>query len=692
MKKTLFIISMIMIMISSYVFVQEQKSLDQISWDSGPSTQTMMISLDSVEVEKERMVQILTETADKYEANLELVTNRTINGDYYRFHILYLNYDQSLDYQLVSGRELTVDDMNTDNFIATFETNASNQIGTYQDLFNDDKVYFMPLHAYVKEYALYGRMFVSFLNPDNSELFLTELSNALNVSSESLTDNVDLITLGRDTVQRFQHLNQVILISFILALIYFVMFHSKKISVMKLNGISVMDIYVEMIRPILLVEVITSVAVLLLTFVLIPDIASHLLSELVKTICISMLVAFIVLYILQNFMNLASLIKNRNMQSWTTIASVATKVFMAIVVCSSLGMSGTALSFSHSLKEEISNWEPYLDTVFIDGFYQTENHYCSDFTCFDKDQQGPTFMNAILPYAYYIRNETYGDIQWISLSTNYLDQMQLVDKNGEALYIDDELDHSLLLLPISNPEVDYMSIGLTNDLENLEIGYYDDTRANIFSYDPMYGTDNDYILEAPIIDVKTPANMTNFDYACITNPGVIKIMNYSDPSVKGPVDDLFENMMHLTPHLITYEENFEDMITLSNQLWHSYLPILMVSLIIYLFVLYQITKLYVQTHVKKYAIQYTLGHSFYQSFKSYFMIICATWIVSVIGYFATVVSQTEEFINMQVIDYQMNILTFVPLIVMILIELVLVVISLQLMKRRSLVTYLKGGE
>src|SRR5699024_3088855 len=120
MKKTLFIISMIMIMISSYVFVQEQKSLDQISWDSGPSTQTMMISLDSVEVEKERMVQILTETADKYEANLELVTNRTINGDYYRFHILYLNYDQSLDYQLVSGRELTVDDMNTDNFIATF--------------------------------------------------------------------------------------------------------------------------------------------------------------------------------------------------------------------------------------------------------------------------------------------------------------------------------------------------------------------------------------------------------------------------------------------------------------------------------------------------------------------------------------------------------------------------------------------
>ena len=74
------------------------------------------------------------------------------------------------------------------------------------------------------------------------------------------------------------------------------------------------------------------------------------------------------------------------------------------------------------------------------------------------------------------------------------------------------------------------------------------------------------------------------------------------------------------------------------------------------------------------------------------MIICATWIVSVIGYLATVVSQTEEFINMQVIDYQMNMLTFVPLIVMILIELVLVVISLQLMKRRSLVTYLKGGE
>lgn len=692
MKKTMLFISAIMMIICSYIFLQEQKSINQISWNNGPRTQTLMISLDNVELDKEIMVQALLSTADQYDANLELVSNRTIDGEYFRFHVLDLNYDQSLDYTLISGRELTVNDMNSDYYLATFKTEDPNQIGVYKDLFNDDKVYFMPITSYAKDYSLSGTLFVSFLDSEVSESFLADLSQALNVNSETLIANVDSMTLGKDTVSRFRQLNQVTVISFILALVYYIMFHSKKISVMKLNGIGLRDIYIEMIKPILLVEILVSIALVLVAWIIIPDLFSSLLIELIKTIGISVLVSFVVLYVLQKYMSLASLIKNNNQQGWTTIASIATKVFMAIIICSSLGISGTALSYSHEIKNQISNWMPYLNTVFIDAFYQSEDHYCSDFSCFDKDQQGPAFMNAILPYAYYIRNDSFENIQWMSISTNYLDQIQLVDKNGNLLNADDNLDHQLILLPMSNPEIDYLGTGLVEDPSNLEIGYYDDKEATIFSYDPMVGIDNNYILKSPIIDVKTPSNMTNFDYACITNSGVIKIIDYADPPVKKAVDELFQNEMHLSPHLITYEESFERRMTLSDQLWQSYIPIFVVSFVIYLFVLYQITKLYVQTHIKKYAIQYTLGHSFCRSFQSYFMIIIATWTISIVSYFVTVINQTQEFANMQVIAYQMSPLSFLPLIIMILLELLLVTISLLLMKRRSLVIYLKGGQ
>lgn len=693
MKKTIIFMTAIIMCVFMLLNLQEIKYEDQWTWEKAPEDATLLLNFSSLEIDESVKVRVLTKLADQYQANIELITARTIDDQYIIYHALYLTHNNTIDHLLVSGRHLEITDMSSNHFVASFNTEKSTQIGVYEDLFGDNLVYYYPLLTYVDQYNLNGQIFVSFLDPSNQEIFINELSQALGCEQNFFVSDMSNYNIPPISTSFSRNITLVFFIGFLLILGFYILKQSKKISILKLNGFGQIDINIRLLSPVFFTQFIFLGLMSLFTWFIFPAIWFNLLKKMCVMVCVSALVCLILIQLIQSHISVSALIKNASHQSFYTGISFAAKIFMAIICSYILGNCLTNLDYSWVLQKEMRIWEPYLDTFVVDGYQTDDTSWNKNLDLFRDLSSISDFYFDIYPLCYLVYPSTFeydgNEYTYLMATENYLQQYRFYDENKNLITLDPDFDQPLILIPISMKEIEYNDYLKSIDYQDPFILHYDEKKSDtIFSYDPFYAKENHYQIKSPIISVKTRTNMTEHDYYYLANSGIFKFPNAHS---KEDILTLYEKHLLAKPILETYSEAFEDQLTLVNRIQHMYLPLLLVTTLIYIFLLYQMTRIYVANEAKKLAIHYTLGYSTLHSFKNYLVMVVMTWIFSLMAYYLSSLSQFSEWNLFRFIEYDFSFVVLFGIWMFCLLEMFTLVSIILWTKRQSFVTYLKGN-
>lgn len=692
MKKAIILMTTLMMCVFMFLNLQEIKSEDQWTWEKAPEDATLLLNLSSLDMDESLTVHILTALADQYQANIELITNRTIKDQYIVYHALYLTHDYSADHTLISGRDLEIADMASNVFVASFDTQDPSQIGIYEDLFGDDPAYYYPLIAYVNQYNLSGQIFITFLDPSNQGSFMNDLSQVLGIEKEQLFSDMINYYVEPSNATFLHTLTLVFFIGFLFILGFYILKQSKKISVLKLNGYGQMDINVILLKPVLVTQLILLCLMMFFVYLWLPSIWFDMTKKMVMMICISTLVCLALIQLIQSHISVTLLIKNNSHRSFYTGISFTAKIFMALICSYILGICLTNLDYARALQKEMTAWEPYLNTAAVHSYRTDDTSWNKNLDLFRDPSAISDFYSEICDLSYLIYPSTFQyerrESNYLIASENYLQQYHFYDENGNRITFGPEIEQALLLVPLSMKDFDYHDYPMTRDYDDPLIWYYDDTQSEpIFSYDPYFAKDNHYEIKNPLISVKTPLNMQN-DYSFLANNGILKFL---DPDSLEEVMALYKEHLSVKPILETYEQAFENKISLVERIQRVYLPIFLMTALVYIFLLYQLTRIYITNDAKKLAVHYTLGYSTLRSFQNYFMMVMTTWVFSIMAYYLASFSQYGEWNRFRFIEYDLSSIALLGIWGFCLFELLILIAIIFWTKRQSYVIYLKGG-
>ena len=255
----------------AFAFNQKMSENEEMA-NFNSNENSIQLHIQSLDMDKENLLSVFNDLKDTYNVTI-IRTDYLIEDEeqvIQKAGIYSENYFENSNIDLYSGRFPKKEN----EFIASFETGDSNQVGIIRDLFEDQKMIVKPMEdAFLnKGLTVNGEYTIEFQNLENINTVKKELSQMIGVDESSLFDGGFGSASGKGTTYLIV-LILIVAISAIFALtnVFYPITKLKEIGVMKLLGFTNRKIWHELNSSIVIIPIIFTIISICLQVLIIPQ-------------------------------------------------------------------------------------------------------------------------------------------------------------------------------------------------------------------------------------------------------------------------------------------------------------------------------------------------------------------------------------------------------------------------------------
>lgn len=716
------------ILFTVMTFIIQQKSNNQSTWIKLTDQYSEVIDLDDITIENQSIFyETLIQLAHKYHVNII----KTEYGQNTVRHAVYLTYPLSKYYR--TNNQLKINVENTDTPILLSTDKDSQSDGIILDLFADNNIELMTLKRYLQDHHLTGKLYFTF-----SENNINEFNQEIKMQLYDID-----ITLENNDYQKSQSfiydgLIIIINIIFAVSLFYYGSYHLKEIGIYKLNGYDDYRIYMKLFKSVLFLSFIASFLMIILTIISVKNIHVLFILNLLKRVIIInviiLCISLILFYVIKNYSVLNMIKGNNYAKALQRVNSIIRFITVTLCFCCFAVIFCNINKYKH-YQDTMKYWIEYQDLVQIKGiesdnieslihfpneekisdykeFYKNiaaDGHYWLKFTKLGLENivfHGKNLQD--LQDNEYFKTEDFDlnvDFNFGTINTNYLNELNLIDLDGNPIRIDEKETNQIMIMPkskLGTQNYEYiLKVFLADNISeeeyplNIQYYIYDDSQQpQFFSFTIRDKDDEYYHLNSPFFRIITPNNILNYDIIDLFSSGMegsIKFLT-KEKDITALEKEINKKLNDLTVtiRLEPLSEPFEEQIQMVKTELTISLFIMVILTTTYLFILFQTTKLYVIYHQKEIAIKKLMGYTIYQSMQHYIKTMLYTDCVAIVFYLIAIQNHIKEtsmsffhFIKVGNSVY----FGFIPLMI---IDILIVFISIKVTDKRKIYRILKG--
>jgi membrane protein len=684
MKKLLmYIISVIMLISTAILIIFIDKQHYDEAWKQlGKTSSSCNVYIKDSQIDTYEGYNILTELADRYQANIYRSDNENINGNDVSVKSVYITYNDNVynkialesghipdNNELISGNVLK-----TGNFDDDSEIIKSGELYSFLD---KQKLKVQSLQSLLqKSNNICGTYTVNFQDRNTSADFINELASKLGKTQDEITRQT--VFYQKTTPFIFYILIIIVLTSlalFFLLAAYYIVKQFKEIGICKMLGYDNISVWSKYFMPFLLVEAFASTFIILTSRIItnIPrETLFHILFALLVIIILTALICLIFYGLLKKY-TISSLIKKRSPASTVVKLNFLVRTILLTIVCSitlSAVYGFTAVKDEYKIYEK---WDEYGKkyAVFnlsfsgedhsdmMNNTHLREQKQAELYNIMDKNGAAYAKLSEFYPcksfaslnnFDHSLVDENY-KIFIMTVNTNYLKTLNLKDIDGNPIEPDNSDDRGIILIPESRAEDEtlrticetyrYYTIDSSKryvgekiaEKKNAEtqILYYKDN-MDFFTFSTTIKTNDDYTVKSPVFSIMTEENATFLQKSGIvggneTSPLKIDI---SDTSADEAYEKflpyirecgLEENITELTSISSIFEDKISDIKTSMK----IYFAVSLGMFLLSCWISCQTVKMMIDLNRKKLGIKKLLGFTFFDNYKYIILTFVAVW-------------------------------------------------------------------
>ena len=727
--------------ISSFLTIQTLKLEDSNHWQTYGTKDGITIKIDYEQnVSEDAIYDALTYVGKHYDVSLFKSSDNYIDNQVHINKAVYLNHDLQ-DIHISEGRLLQPLDNETSVYISSDDPVDEQCVGKIEDEFGDDHINIMTLNYYYEQgNSMYGNYTIH--SPDLTVIdqSIEELSMYLNIPRENLVaNNEDYLSDSNTIISILSTLNMLLLFTFVAGLFYYAENNIKKIGIYKLNGISIGQIYFILMKSVLITEIMTLVILFVLEILFLDQLHFSTIVTLgfnhLKYFLITGLLSS-VLYWLISKMTLSRLLKNESWNHYLIVLNYLIKIISMGIVFYCFASVMVTLNNSMLLKEKATQWESYQD-------YAVIQHYISN----PKDEEffshlyEEETLNQLLSFyqgvsdmgAYYADTidfnaslnydgkpisayETIGtipitpellelDMMSYTLNTNLLHTFDVVDMEGNKIYIDPNETDKILLIPYSLSDSAESIVHLYQlkwlqeaDLDTLQENtsyiVYDDQKQNsFFSFNTEY-----FEVVSPVFEVYTNQNVYPGEMHTILNSGISSPLKYPMQGMDletfskkmQTVFDTYFNGQLTGMQFQSLGGLFGEELDFTHVQFTRSLYMVIVIMILYVGMIIYETHIYMKLNIKKMAVKKLNGLSTLTCFKPYLITTFVLDLLCLILYFVSIHSHFSFIVATNRYHLYLQPFVYIAGVVLICLEMLVFIFYILKIENKSISKYLKG--
>jgi len=667
------------------ITVSTDKQYYEDVWENfGKSSSSINIYLNDIEMDYDTAYNILTETADKYDANIYRSDNEKINENNVTVKSVYITHFDNVynkvpidkghipdNSELLSGTVLKTD---------TFTDNENiSSCGVLYSYLNSQNLKIQSLKAYLdSSNNICGSYVINFGDISNSSEFIKEISQKLN-------KNQDEITLQKTFYQRsnstLYYLMYVIYLTalglFFLLSTFFVVRQFKKIGIYKILGYDNMAVWNDIFLPFLKAEIIISALITALIRIT-TNVPRSTLIHLCYAFALTILLTFIVCLVFYGLIRrytISSLIKKKSPANLIVKLNFVIRSILLIAVCTITLSAVNGFTEVRNEYSRYSKWEEYGKKYAVFNFsFLSEDHSDIINNTHLREQKQAEFYDLIDDSgAAYVRlveiypKKSFVNLEGANLSeindgyrllimninNNYLDTLTLKDIEGNIIKIDSSEERGIMLIPESKATDEtlksvcsYYRPYTVNSSEryagekiaetknkDTKILYYQDNES-FFTFSNTIKTNDNYTINSPVFNVITTNNATFLQKSDIlgsneTSPLKIDITNTTPDAAYNELYPLIVKcgLDKNIDKLSSISSIFEDKIESIKKSIVIYFGVSILLFMISIWISYQTVKMIINLNKKKFGVKMLLGYTFVDNYHNTIVPFMLTWII-----------------------------------------------------------------
>ena len=681
----IYITLFIMLLMTVVITVSTDKQYYEDVWENfGKSSSSINIYLNDIETDYDTAYNILTETADKYDANIYRSDNEKINENNVIVKSVYITHFDNVynkvpidkghipdNNELLSGTVLKTDTF-TDNENIT-------SCGVLYSYLNSQNLKIQSLKAYLdSSNNICGSYVINFEDISNSSGFIKEIAQKLNKNQDEITLQRTYYKRSNSTLYYIMYVIYLTALGlFFLLSTFFIVKQFKKIGIYKILGYDNMAVWNDIFLPFLKVEIVISALMTALIRIM-TNVPRSTLIHLCYAFALTILLTFIVSLVFYGLIRrytISSLIKKKSPANLIVKLNFVVRSILLIAV-STITLS--AVNGFAEVKNEYrrySKWEEYGKKYAVFNFsFLSEDH--SDIInnthlreqkqaeLYDLiDDSGAAYVKLLEIYP----KKSFVNLEGVNLSeisdnyrllimninNNYLDTLTLKDIEGNVIKIDSSEESGIILIPESKATDEtlknicsYYRPYTVNSSEryagekiaetknkDTKILYYHDNKS-FFTFSNTIKTNDNYTINSPVFNVITTNNATFLQKSDIlgsneTSPLKIDISNTTPDAVYNELYPLIVKcgLDKNVDKLSSISSIFEDKIESIKKSIVIYFGVSIILFMISIWVSYQTVKMIINLNKKKFGVKILLGYTFFDNYRNTIVPFLLTWII-----------------------------------------------------------------
>lgn len=681
----IYITLFIMLLMTVVITVSTDKQYYEDVWENfGKSSSSINIYLNDIETDYDTAYNILTETADKYDANIYRSDNEKINENNVIVKSVYITHFDNVynkvpidkghipdNNELLSGTVLKTDTF-TDNENIT-------SCGVLYSYLNSQNLKIQSLKAYLdSSNNICGSYVINFEDISNSSGFIKEIAQKLNKNQDEITLQRTFYKRSNSTLYYIMYVIYLTALGlFFLLSTFFIVKQFKKIGIYKILGYDNMAVWNDIFLPFLKVEIVISALMTALIRIMtnVPrSTLIHLCYAFALTILLTLIVSLVFYGLIRRY-TISSLIKKKSPANLIVKLNFVVRSILLIAV-STITLS--AVNGFAEVKNEYrrySKWEEYGKKYAVFNFsFLSEDH--SDIInnthlreqkqaeLYDLiDDSGAAYVKLLEIYP----KKSFVNLEGVNLSeisdnyrllimninNNYLDTLTLKDIEGNVIKIDSSEESGIILIPESKATDEtlknicsYYRPYTVNSSEryagekiaetknkDTKILYYQDNKS-FFTFSNTIKTNDNYTINSPVFNVITTNNATFLQKSDIlgsneTSPLKIDISNTTPDAVYNELYPLIVKcgLDKNIDKLSSISSIFEDKIESIKKSIVIYFGVSIILFMISIWVSYQTVKMIINLNKKKFGVKILLGYTFFDNYRNTIVPFLLTWII-----------------------------------------------------------------
>jgi len=716
MKKAVLFFMIILTVLSFYSVLGEvdAKDFEKRSVEQSPYYDNIIIpSDDNVSaINAREFCGTLIALSDKYDANIVRSYVNYVDKTPYIINYVILNdADQYFnDFRLTTGRFLTPDETkNSVYYLSTENDNNALQIGQIADFSGNNNMVIKPFDAAFDALPVAGAYYIKsekldLLKKELCEKYQWEKLESSNIVTGRVSTNLvtNIYSLGIN----------LIILSFVL---YYLFNQSKKIGIMKMNGLSTFKIWwLSIGRFVSAISLFCLIASLIASQFVVNTYYGFVfavISDLLFRLVIMMLVLIFALFLIHS-MRINTLMKDGAQTKGVFKLNLTIKGAFAIFLVLISIISYNSISEIVKRRSTLDRWSKANDYGLFSLSSGDEGDDAFSDEAFNKkfielyptlNQAGAMLIDSssFEPLISRISGRSLDDGQTeeeriinnsFIVNNNYLKNYPVLDLKGNPILISESDQDSILLVPEKYRTLENKII------ENYEKNYGNKTAKitwtqngqKLFSFNADVNPEDQNLVLDPIIFAITEANINSQNYPSgfgMSNvPLKIKLL---ENDTKKTLDDLQPALkkLQLDDNLFAIvsmnEAVNEEIYWLGAALKTEMIIFILLALGLFL-VLMQSAIVFFTRYQKKFLVMKFFGIGFFRTYQLYFMITGLMFLLIFLlaAIFSSFIQIYPKITVLQVVLASLCLLLF---------ETIVSVVSLLLIERKNIIKVLKGG-